>query len=167
MSVIAQKSKGFTIVELLIVIVVISILAAITAVAYNGLQQRARDSDRRQGIATIKKALELYKVDNGGYPQCGGGTHVGGTGGSGGTVDACLNALVPTYISSLPKDPLNTISGNGTYRYHYAVGYKKTGTTTYVYDMTSNYVLGVKLETITSPTFSGWSYTDFTFLEGS
>lgn len=158
---------GFTIVELLIVIIVIGVLTAITVIAFNGMQQRGRDTDRRQGVATIKKALELYKIDNNGYPQCGGGAHVGGTGGSGGSVDVCLAALVPTYIASLPKDPINTINANGTYRYHYAVGYKKTGTTTYAYDMTSNYVLGVKLESVTSPTFSGWSYNDFTLLEGS
>ena len=167
MSGIAYNRTGFTIVELLIVIVVIGILASITIVAFGGIQQRARDSDRRQGVATIKRGLELYKVNNGGYPQCGGGTHIGGTGGSGGTVDACLTALVPTYIASLPKDPINTIGGSGTYRYHYAVGYRKTGPTTVVYDMTSNYMIGAKLESVTSPTFSGWSYNDFTLLEGS
>ena len=41
-----KRRTGFTIVELLIVIVIIAILAAITIVAYNGLQQRARDSQR-------------------------------------------------------------------------------------------------------------------------
>ena len=39
-----NKVKGFTLVELLIVIVVIAILAAISIVAYNGIQQRSRDS---------------------------------------------------------------------------------------------------------------------------
>lgn len=41
-----KQNSGFTIVELLIVIVVIGILAAITIVAYNGVQQRARDMTR-------------------------------------------------------------------------------------------------------------------------
>jgi len=39
-----QKQSGFTIVELLIVVVVIAILAAITIVAYNGIQNRAKSS---------------------------------------------------------------------------------------------------------------------------
>ena len=63
------KSRGFTIVELLIVIVVIAILAAITIVAYNGIQTRARDAQRAQDVKTIAKALELYYADKGEYPN--------------------------------------------------------------------------------------------------
>ena len=48
-----KRSSAFTIVELLIVIVVIAILAAITIMAYNGIQSRARDSQRAQDIQTI------------------------------------------------------------------------------------------------------------------
>lgn len=60
-----QKQTGFTIVELLIVIVVVAILATISIVAYNGIQARARDTMRTDGIAKIERALELYRVDNG------------------------------------------------------------------------------------------------------
>jgi prepilin-type N-terminal cleavage/methylation domain-containing protein len=63
------KSNGFTIVELLIVIVVIGILAAISLVAYNGVQVRARDADRKQDVKTIVKALEMYYTDRGHYPN--------------------------------------------------------------------------------------------------
>ena len=65
---IKQKSQGFTIVELLIVIVIIGILAAITIVAYNGIQVRARDSARIAKVTSIAKAIELYNTDNGRYP---------------------------------------------------------------------------------------------------
>ncbi len=58
------KQKGFTIVELLIVIVVIAILAAITIVAYNGIQNRAADSAIVSDLASLKKKIDLYKVDN-------------------------------------------------------------------------------------------------------
>lgn len=61
------KQKGFTIVELLIVIVVIGILAAITIVAYNGIQQRGRDAQRKSDLVAITKALHLYNTDNGNF----------------------------------------------------------------------------------------------------
>lgn len=63
-----HRRSGFTIVELLIVIIVIAILAAISLVAYNGIQQRARDSERAQDMASLQKVLELYFIDNGSFP---------------------------------------------------------------------------------------------------
>lgn len=67
----AHRQTGFTIVELLIVIVVIGILAAIVIVAYNGVQSRAQDSIVKQDLAALAKQYELYKVDNGTYPPSG------------------------------------------------------------------------------------------------
>jgi len=59
------QQKGFTIVELLIVIVVIAILAAITIVAYNGIQQRARDTKRKDDVTAVAKLVQMYNVDHG------------------------------------------------------------------------------------------------------
>ena len=56
------KRQGFTIVELLIVIVVIAILAAISIVAYNGIQERAKASAVADGIKKIDKAFQLYDL---------------------------------------------------------------------------------------------------------
>lgn len=64
-----KQQFGFTIVELLIVIVVIAILAAISIVAYNGIQNRANDSVIQQDIAAIVKRIELYKAETGIYPS--------------------------------------------------------------------------------------------------
>ena len=58
-------SKGFTIVELLIVIVVIGILAAIVTVAYNGVQTKALNAKTVSAVASWAEAMELYRVDNG------------------------------------------------------------------------------------------------------
>lgn len=60
-----NKSKGFTIVELLIVIVVIAILAAISIVAYTGIQNRAKASAGQQTAAQLeKKAQAFYTIAN-------------------------------------------------------------------------------------------------------
>ncbi len=64
----AQQRKGFTIVELLIVIVVIGVLAAVTIVAYNGIQTRARQAKMQQDISSVRKLVEAYNVENGQYP---------------------------------------------------------------------------------------------------
>ena len=66
-----KKLSGFTIVELLIVIVVIAILATISIVAYRGIQERTRAAEVSAGLNQAKKKLELYKVDNGNYPTTG------------------------------------------------------------------------------------------------
>ena len=62
---------GFTIVELLIVIVVIGILAAIVIVAFNGVQARANDSHRVSDVDNLKKFMEVFYIDNGYYPGSG------------------------------------------------------------------------------------------------
>lgn len=57
----AKKQTGFTIVELLIVIVVIAILAAITIVAYNGIQNRAKQSSTASAASQALKKIEAFK----------------------------------------------------------------------------------------------------------
>jgi prepilin-type N-terminal cleavage/methylation domain-containing protein len=63
-----KKQTGFTIVELLIVIVVIGILAAITIVAYNGVQNRAKNTRIVSGMNAYVKALAAYTADKSVYP---------------------------------------------------------------------------------------------------
>ena len=59
-----QRRRGFTIVELLIVIVVIGILAAITIVSFNGVQNRAKQAAAQTAVAQANKKIIAYAVQN-------------------------------------------------------------------------------------------------------
>ena len=63
-----RKQSGFTIVELLIVIVVIGILAAIIITTFTGVQKKARDADRKSDINAIYSQVEVYFAQNSKYP---------------------------------------------------------------------------------------------------
>jgi len=63
-----KQNKGFTIVELLIVIVVIGILAGLVITTYNGIQQKARNTERTTDLKTFQSQLEAYNANNGRYP---------------------------------------------------------------------------------------------------
>jgi type II secretion system protein G len=93
-----QNKLGFTIVELLIVIVVLGILVSITVVALGSVQLQARDSSRTAEVNGLMKALEQYKIDNGMYPSV-------GSDNTGYAVSLLAAALVPTYMQSIPADP--------------------------------------------------------------
>jgi len=67
-----KPQAGFTIVELLIVIVVVAILAAVTIIAYSGIQQRATNEKTAQALAAWVKIIKLYKADKGSWPVYGG-----------------------------------------------------------------------------------------------
>jgi type II secretion system protein G len=109
-----NKSKsGFTIVELLIVIVVIAILAAISIVAYNGIQERARFSAYQTDISSLNKAIQMYHADNGRYPGSSG--NVCWTNGGSGTGNF-ISGLSPDYLTQTPTTP-NWSSGANYYAY--------------------------------------------------
>lgn len=63
-----KQQSGFTIVELLIVIVVIGILAGLVITTFTGIQQKARDTERQTDIKAIHGQVEAYYAQNGKYP---------------------------------------------------------------------------------------------------
>lgn len=114
-----KTKSGFTIVELLIVIVVIGILAAITIVAYNGIQTRAKNTKTVNAAVLWVKALKVYNADKGVWPPSGSclGTTTTYTG-SGGQCwnhtfwivrPVFINEIQP-YISSYPEPDITDVA---------------------------------------------------------
>ncbi len=100
-------TSGFTIVELLIMIVIIALLAAITVAAFSGTQRRARDSVRANDITYIRKMLLAYQIDNGGLPRT---STYGGVGPGGWNISSSASWLsfLGTTYGKVPVDPVNT-----------------------------------------------------------
>lgn len=69
-----RRKRGFTIVELLIVVVVIAILAAITLVTYSGIQQRANNAAIIDAASKSLRIIQAYIAANDKYPSSGGST---------------------------------------------------------------------------------------------
>lgn len=125
--------KGFTLLEVLLVVAAIGILAGIVIVALNPNKQLGdtRNAQRRADVNTILNAVYQYAIDNSGNLPAGidstaGSSQVLGTTGSGldstctatTTVAAGLDlsaVLVPTYIVGIPMDPKTGSAGNTDY----------------------------------------------------
>jgi len=106
-----SNNAGFTLIELLVVIAIIGTLSGMVLVAMTGARARARDARRQSDIAQIRKALELYYVENGKYPLSGGALSPNGgwTNSNDSSWNTFTVALAP--YMNLPKDPINTASG--------------------------------------------------------
>lgn len=117
------RSRGFTIVELLIVIVVIAILAAISIVTYNGIQTRAKNTKTINATNAWIKAIKLYEAKEGVWPSAnsclGGATTYQGNNGqcfNSGTwvVSATFTAQVQPYLTGTPEPDTTDVTLGGT-----------------------------------------------------
>ena len=113
--------KGFTLIEMLVVVAIIGVLASIIVPNFLSSQARARDAQRKSDLTQIGRALELYYQDYGTYPNGSGGNIVkcgllGTTACTWGAIDVNgkFNDTKTTYFRQLPKDPRG-------YTYYYRV----------------------------------------------
>jgi len=94
---ISNFKKGFTLIEIMVVIAIIGILSSFLIGAFSGLRQTTRDSQRKTDLRLIQSALEIYRSDTGKYSSsspinpCGGSWTVSST----------------VYMQKIPCDPLS------------------------------------------------------------
>src|SRR5688572_4306623 len=82
-----SSQKGFTLIELIIVVTIIGILAGLAIVNVKFAQRKAREAALMDNLATMRKAIDNFYADKQRYPSD-------------------LNELVPNYIRKIPRDPI-------------------------------------------------------------
>lgn len=128
-----SKNKGFTFIELMVVISIIAVLFGAGIATYTSANKRSRDARRKSDLEQVRSALEMFRADEGSYPIQG-------------CIAKCnINVSdltdIAIYIAELPVDP------NGSeYRYQ-----PRNWTSGKAY----TYCLYAKLETTTAPDLSG------------
>tara|TARA_Y100000310_G_C20557120_1_gene751125 strand:- start:229 stop:618 length:390 start_codon:yes stop_codon:yes gene_type:complete len=100
------KNKGFTLVELIVVITIIMLVTAVGVISFTGINKRSRDSRRLSDLKKVSIALEIYRQENGSYPD-----------------DGDLDDLESDYIDAIPTDPKS-----------FSYYYDQTSDYTYTYD---------------------------------
>ncbi len=119
-----KKQDGFTLLELLIVVVIIGILAVLIIPNLTSGPQRARDAQRKSDLRNVKTALETYFNDANAYPS--------------GNFAGLPAVLQPNYIKTVPFDPKGGTAS--------APGYVYTPTCAGTPSVCTSYVLQATLE---------------------
>ena len=86
-----SKERGFTLIELIVVVTIIGLLAGIAVANVKFAQRKAREAALMDNLATMRKAIDNFYADKQRYPND-------------------LNELVPNYMRKVPKDPITNQS---------------------------------------------------------
>lgn len=132
-------SKGFSLIELLIVVAIIGVLSSIVIAALSSSQAKGRDSKRVSDIKNIEVSLKLYYLDYGRYPT---------------NIYDATTGLAPTYMAVVPYDSRagtcsSTGNGAGCYKY-IAINRSSTGVCNSTTRIAVSYHLAAILEEATN-----------------
>jgi type IV pilus assembly protein PilA len=114
----AQSESGFTLVELLVVMLILGLLAAIAIPAFFNQRDKAKDADAKSGARTAQTAIETYSTDNN-------GTYVGATTANLTTIENTL----ANYDGNPTSEPTLAVGGLGTNTYAITVTQPDTSNT--------------------------------------
>jgi prepilin-type N-terminal cleavage/methylation domain-containing protein len=115
----SETKRGFTFVEVLVAVAILTILSAIAMTSYQDVRKKSRDTERVSDIAQLQLALRLYKDAHSAYPSYPNGITIG----EGGTLDTELG----TYLSGTVNDPMGSVSETA-YEYVYDSDFTCGGT---------------------------------------
>jgi general secretion pathway protein G len=91
-----KRGCGFTLIELIVVMVIVALLVAIAAPRYFGSLQKSKETALRQTLAVTREALDKFYGDNGKYP------------------DSLDTLIAKHYLRALPVDPMTGSSSSWT-----------------------------------------------------
>ena len=115
----SQNLKGFTIIELMVVIVIIGIISLLAITVAFEARKSSRDTVRVNEISELKLAFRLYKEAYGSYPDYENGIRIG--------VGEAIDTDLEPFAANLDGDPLSNSSG-GNYAYWYYSDFECDGT---------------------------------------
>ena len=119
-----RARRGFTLIELVVVVLVMGILAAVAAPKMFDTATTAKGNASRQSLIVIRDAIELYKAQNGAYP------------GQTATGTALADDLKPFIKGPFPKAVIRGSSANASVKYGATTSAEATPTTDWIYDKT-------------------------------
>lgn len=97
-----RAKKGFTLIEILIVVVILGILAAVVIPQFTDASTDAKFSSLKSNLQTVRSQIQLYKINNLDTPP---------------TLAGFTAAMVPTYLQKVPDNPFsngNSLTADGT-----------------------------------------------------
>ena len=125
------KNKGFTLVELLVVVIIIAILAAIAIPKFTNASLRSKESSLKGELKMLRDGVELYKNDTGGYPAAVGDLMATTSPTncynpvSSSLMSIAANTWKGPYVSNVYNDPIS----NTAFQYTYTSGKVQASTT--------------------------------------
>ena len=121
-----RKNQGFTLVEILIVVIILGILAAVVIPQFTQASNDARRNAMMSDLQTVRSQLELYKVEHGSYPTDFTNQMTSKTNSSG-TVGTTSAYIYGPYLQKVPSNPfvdtnsntVDTTKGGGNAGWYY------------------------------------------------